>query len=88
MLVDPAPIAWRLHHRRFATDEGGTAMPLIALALAAFALAFEQFIQWQFGAVGVVALAMLTMGTKFKHTTTTCIGAVILAILVAQPLLG
>ncbi|NBM17698.1 hypothetical protein [Streptomyces sp. GC420] len=63
-------------------------MPLVALALAAFALGFEQLIQWQFGAMGVVALVMLTLGAKAKHTPTTCAGAVILAMLLAQPILG
>lgn len=60
-------------------------MPLLALALATFALGFEQLIEWQFGAMGVVGLAMLTIGVKARNTTCTSIGAVILVLLLAQP---
>lgn len=60
-------------------------MPLLALVLATFALGFEQLIQWQFGAMGVVGLAMLTIGLKSKNAACTGIGAVILVLLLAQP---
>ncbi|MEU0370415.1 hypothetical protein ABZ070_09155 [Streptomyces sp. NPDC006283] len=60
-------------------------MPLLALVLATFALGFEQLVQWQFGAMGVVGLAMLTIGVKARSATCTAIGSIILVLLLTQP---
>ncbi|MGW0776558.1 hypothetical protein ACWD01_23545 [Streptomyces sp. NPDC002835] len=60
-------------------------MPLIALVLATFALGFEQLVQWKYGAMGVVGLAMLTVGLKARSTACTVIGSVILVLLLTQP---
>ncbi|MEV6649010.1 hypothetical protein [Streptomyces sp. NPDC051219] len=62
-------------------------MPLIALLLAGLAIALEEVIQWQFGAMGLVAVALLTVGVKAKNTACLSIGAVVLVLLV-QPVLG
>ncbi|WP_018559634.1 MULTISPECIES: hypothetical protein [unclassified Streptomyces] len=53
-----------------------------ALALCAFAL--EQLIQWRYGAAGAVALGVVTIGHRTRKTTLTCLGLVVLALLVAQ----
>ena len=59
-------------------------MPAIALVLAVLVIGFEQLVQWHFGALGVVALVMLTIGIKSKNVTCSCLGAVVLALLLAQ----
>ncbi|MER6439345.1 MULTISPECIES: hypothetical protein [unclassified Streptomyces] len=59
-------------------------MPLIALAVAALAIGFEQVIQWRYGPMGLIAFAVLTVGLKAKNTTISGIGAVILVLLLSQ----
>jgi hypothetical protein len=59
-------------------------MPLIALALAALAIGFEQLIQWKYGPMGIIAFIALTVGLKAKNTVISGIGAVILVMLLAQ----
>ncbi|MER7679489.1 MULTISPECIES: hypothetical protein [unclassified Streptomyces] len=59
-------------------------MPLIALAVAALAIGFEQVIQWRYGPMGLIAFAVLTVGLKAKNTTMSGIGAVILVLLLSQ----
>ncbi|MEV6528401.1 hypothetical protein AB0M86_02210 [Streptomyces sp. NPDC051639] len=59
-------------------------MPLIALAVAALAIGFEQIIQWMYGPMGLIAFAVLTVGLKAKNTTISGIGAVILVLLLSQ----
>ncbi|MCX4575934.1 hypothetical protein [Streptomyces sp. NBC_01571] len=59
-------------------------MPLIALAVAALAIGFEQIIQWKYGPMGLIAFAVLTVGLKAKNTTLSGIGAVILVLLLSQ----
>ncbi|MEU1533211.1 hypothetical protein [Streptomyces fagopyri] len=59
-------------------------MPLIALAVAALAIGFEQIIQWRYGPMGLIAFAVLTVGLKAKNTTMSGIGAVILVLLLSQ----
>ncbi|MEU0039120.1 MULTISPECIES: hypothetical protein [Streptomyces] len=59
-------------------------MPLIALAVAALAIGFEQIIQWRYGPMGLIAFAVLTVGLKAKNTTLSGIGAVILVLLLSQ----
>ncbi|MFF2998581.1 hypothetical protein ACFVTC_29115 [Streptomyces sp. NPDC057950] len=59
-------------------------MPLIALAVAALAIGFEQIIQWRYGPMGLIAFAVLTVGLKARNTTISGIGAVILVLLLSQ----
>jgi hypothetical protein len=59
-------------------------MPLIAIALAALAVTFEQLVQWKFGAMGIIGLVALTVGVKAKSATIGGVGAVILLMLLAQ----
>jgi 4-amino-4-deoxy-L-arabinose transferase-like glycosyltransferase len=59
-------------------------VPLIALAIAALAIGFEQIIQWQYGPMGIIAFVALSIGVKAKNTTISAIGAVILVMLLAQ----
>ncbi|MGX1544055.1 hypothetical protein FNH09_05615 [Streptomyces adustus] len=59
-------------------------MPLVALAVAALAVGFEQIVQWKYGPMGLVAFAALTIGLKARSTTISGIGAVILVMLLAQ----
>ncbi|MEW2633801.1 hypothetical protein AB0903_19620 [Streptomyces sp. NPDC048389] len=60
-------------------------MPVIALVLATLTLGFEQLVQWKYGAMGVVGLAMLTIGLKARSATCTAIGSIILVLLLTQP---
>jgi hypothetical protein len=59
-------------------------VPLIAIALAALAVTFEQLVQWKFGAMGIIGLVALTVGVKAKNATIGGVGAVILVMLLAQ----
>ena len=59
-------------------------MPLIALAVAALAIGFEQIVQWKYGPMGLIAFALLTVGLKAKNTTLSGIGALVLVLLFAQ----
>ncbi|WP_405727324.1 hypothetical protein OG607_24470 [Streptomyces sp. NBC_01537] len=52
-----------------------------ALALCAFA--FEQIVQYRYGAAGAVAFGIFTVGHKARNTTFTCIGLVVIALLLA-----
>jgi hypothetical protein len=63
-------------------------MPVIALVVATFALGIEQLVQWHFGAMGMIALVLLSIGIKGRNATCAGIGAVVLALLVMQPGLG
>ncbi|MFF4506505.1 hypothetical protein [Streptomyces sp. NPDC001401] len=59
-------------------------MPLIALAVAALAVGFENLVQWKYGPMGIIAFAVLSIGIKARNTTISGIGAVILVMLLAQ----
>lgn len=59
-------------------------MPVLALASAALAAAVEQFVEWHYGAVGLAGLILLTVGLKARNTTCSCVGAVVLALLLAH----
>ncbi|MGC0376466.1 hypothetical protein [Streptomyces sp. SAI-229] len=59
-------------------------MPLIAIALAALAIGFEQLVQWKYGPMGIIAFVALTVGIKARNTTISGIGAVVLVMLLAQ----
>ncbi|MGP3926479.1 hypothetical protein [Streptomyces sp. 8N616] len=58
--------------------------PVVALLLAVVVIGFEQIVQWRFGAMGIIGLTMLAVGVKAKNVTCSCIGAVVLAMLLVQ----
>ncbi|MWA12029.1 hypothetical protein [Streptomyces sp. BA2] len=62
-------------------------MAVLALLAAAFAVTFEQFVQWQYGPMGIVGLLLLTVGIKAKSPTCSSIGAVVLALMMTGPAL-
>ncbi|MBQ0830824.1 hypothetical protein [Streptomyces tagetis] len=62
-------------------------MPVLALLTAAFAVGFEQAVQWKYGLTGSVGLLLLTVGIKAKSPSLSSAGAVLLALLVARPAL-
>jgi hypothetical protein len=41
-------------------------MPVLALLYAAFVVAVEQFLQWKYGASGIIGLTLLTIGIKMR----------------------
>jgi hypothetical protein len=62
-------------------------MPAIALLSALFVEDSQQFIQWKYGTMGIIGLLLISVGTKAKSPTCSSIGAVLLALLIAQPAL-
>lgn len=54
------------------------------LTLTLCAYAFEQIVQWRYGAAGVVAVGLVSIGHKIRSTTFTAIGLTALALLLAQ----
>jgi hypothetical protein len=46
--------------------------------------AFEQLVQWRYGAAGAVAIGLVTIGHKIRNTMFTAIGLTALALLLAQ----
>ncbi|GAA3822879.1 hypothetical protein [Streptomyces chiangmaiensis] len=62
-------------------------MPAIALLSALFVVGFDQFVQWKYGTMGILGLLLLTVGIKAKSPTCSSVGAVVLALMVAQPAL-
>ncbi len=67
-----------------ATGQRGTAMPIVAVVVAALAIGFEQLVQWKYGPMGIIAFVALTVGIKARSTMLGGIGAVILVMLFAQ----
>ncbi|MFD4634551.1 hypothetical protein ACFVYR_28315 [Streptomyces sp. NPDC058284] len=59
-------------------------MPLIAIAVAALAIGFEQLIQWKYGPLGIVAFILLTIGIKAQNVKLSGVGAGLLVLLLAQ----
>ncbi|GGO46614.1 hypothetical protein H181DRAFT_04567 [Streptomyces sp. WMMB 714] len=57
-------------------------MPLYALMLAGAVLGFERLVEWQFGALGVIGFVLLSVGVKAKNITCSCVGAVVLTMLI------
>jgi hypothetical protein len=55
---------------------------MLVLSLGAFA--FEEMVQWRFGAVGMLAVGLVTIGHKVKSTACTAVGLAALALLLAQ----
>ncbi|MEU4652396.1 hypothetical protein AB0G32_00345 [Streptomyces sp. NPDC023723] len=68
-------------------------MPVLAVVPTAssvstvFVVAFEDFLHWRYGATGVIALLLLTIGIKARRPAVSSTGAVVLALLVARPAL-
>ncbi|MFJ8362252.1 hypothetical protein ACU639_17010 [Streptomyces cynarae] len=62
-------------------------MPALALLSALFVVGFDQFVQWKYGTMGIIGLMLLTVGIKANSPACSSIGAVVLALLVAQPAL-
>ncbi|GHB35807.1 hypothetical protein GCM10010377_28410 [Streptomyces viridiviolaceus] len=62
-------------------------MPVLALVTAVLVVAFEQLVQWKYGATGIIGLLLLTIGVKAKSPSVSSAGAVVLALLVAGPAL-
>ncbi len=62
-------------------------MPVLALLTAVFTVGFEQVIQWKYGLTGSVGLLLLTVGIKARSPSLSSAGAVMLALLVAEPAL-
>ncbi|MFF4311734.1 hypothetical protein [Streptomyces sp. NPDC001507] len=58
-------------------------MPLAAVLIAALAIGFEQLVQSRFGAMGIIAFVLLSVGVKAKSATLSGLGAVILVMLLA-----
>lgn len=59
-------------------------MPLIAIAIAALAIGFEQLVQWKYGPLGIVAFILLTVGIKAQNVKLSGVGAGLLVLLLAQ----
>ncbi|MFG2472715.1 hypothetical protein ACGFXB_46020 [Streptomyces canus] len=59
-------------------------MPLVALAIAALAIGFEQLVQLRYGALGIMAFLALTAGIRAKNALIGGIGAIVLVMLLAQ----
>lgn len=62
-------------------------MPALALLSAVFVVGFEQLVQWKYGAAGIVGLLLLSVGIKAKSPAVSSAGAVLLALLLAGPVL-
>jgi hypothetical protein len=62
-------------------------MPVLAIACAIFVVGFEQIVQSKFGVAGIVGLLLLSVGIKAKSPAVSSAGAVLLAVLLAAPVL-
>jgi hypothetical protein len=62
-------------------------MPALALLSALFVVGVDQFVQWRYGTLGIVGLLLITVGIKAKSPACSSVGAVVLAMTVAQPAL-
>ena len=61
-------------------------MPVaLALVSALAVVAFQRFVEWRYGTLGIVGLLFLTIGLKANNHTCSSIGAVILAVMFAGP---
>ncbi|MDI3407406.1 hypothetical protein [Streptomyces cavernicola] len=63
-------------------------MPVIAVLTALFVVGFEEFVEWQYGPLGIVGMLLLSIGVKAKDPTCSSLGAVVLAVLVTGPALA
>ncbi|KUN88242.1 hypothetical protein AQJ66_07750 [Streptomyces bungoensis] len=62
-------------------------MPALALLSALFVVGFEQLVQWRYGAAGLLGLLLLSVGVKAESPAVSSAGAVLLAVLLAGPVL-
>ncbi|GAA2876563.1 hypothetical protein [Streptomyces mexicanus] len=62
-------------------------MPALAILSALFVVGFEQIVQVKYGAVGFIGLLLFSIGLKAKSPALSSVGAVVLAMLVAGPVL-
>lgn len=62
-------------------------MPVLALVCALLVVGFEQLVEWRYGAAGIIGLLLLSVGTKAKSPAVSSAGAVLLAVLLAGPVL-
>ncbi|AJE84462.1 MULTISPECIES: hypothetical protein [Streptomyces] len=60
-------------------------MALLALIGGAFALGVQQLAAWRYGPVGILGVLLFTLGLRTRHHSCTVAGAVLLALMVAQP---
>ncbi|WP_030545950.1 hypothetical protein [Streptomyces albus] len=59
-------------------------MPVFALFVAVVVVCSEQLVESRFGAVGVAGMLLLSIGIKARNVTCSCVGAVMLALLLTQ----
>jgi hypothetical protein len=63
-------------------------MPETSLSpLALLVVTVEELARWRYGATGLIALALLALGIRFRNHTCSAIGAVTLSALVTRPAL-
>ncbi|MFA3876725.1 hypothetical protein ABS735_24040 [Streptomyces sp. MMCC 100] len=62
-------------------------MAVLALVSAVCVITFEQIVQWRYGGTGIVGLLLLAIGLKARRPSVSCAGAVLLALMVADPAL-
>jgi hypothetical protein len=62
-------------------------MPLVAALHAVIGLSVEQFVQGRYGPLGLAGLFVLAVGVKARNPTCCAIGAGILALILALPVL-
>ncbi|MFD7991108.1 hypothetical protein [Streptomyces mexicanus] len=62
-------------------------MPALAILSALFVVGLEQIVQVKYGAVGFIGLLLFSIGLKAKSPALSSVGAVVLAMLVAGPVL-
>jgi hypothetical protein len=58
--------------------------PVAALGVALLVFGFEQIVQSRFGVMGVIGFTLLAVGVKARNTTCSCLGAFLLAMLLAH----
>lgn len=59
-------------------------MAIAQLLSAVMVLGLEQFIQWQYGAVGLLCLALLVVGARARNGNWVALGAVGLLLFMMQ----
>lgn len=59
-------------------------MAIFQLVSAAAVLGLEQFVQWRYGAMGLLCFLLLVAGIRLRNGTTLALGAVVFMMLMAQ----
>lgn len=57
--------------------------PVVALTLTVLLVGLEQMLQWRYGPMGVIGLALLGIGVKARNVTCACLGVLVIAMLLA-----